>query len=86
MSEIIPQRELRNNVGGILRAAESGTVYTVTVDGRPVAELGPHHPRRWIGRAGVVSLLATPTDEALLEDVAAHDLDDGLEHDPWTSP
>jgi prevent-host-death family protein len=83
MSESIPQRELRNNVGAVLRAAESGTVYTVTVDGRPVAELGPHRPRRWIGRDEVMALLSTPTDETLLDAVAATDLDAGLDHDPW---
>lgn len=79
----LPQRELRNNISAVLRAAESGAVYTVTVDGRPVAELGPHHPRRWIGRDTVVELLATPTDPTLLTDVAAADPGDGLDHDPW---
>jgi prevent-host-death family protein len=38
---IIPQRELRNQIGEILRAAEAGTEFTVTVRGRPVARLGP---------------------------------------------
>jgi prevent-host-death family protein len=37
----IPQRELRNNVSQVLRRAERGERFTVTVDGRPVAELGP---------------------------------------------
>jgi len=37
----IPQRELRNNVSEILRRAEQGERFTVTVSGRPVAELGP---------------------------------------------
>lgn len=41
----LPQRELRNDISRVLRAAESGAVYTVTVGGRPVAELGPHRPR-----------------------------------------
>ena len=79
----IPQRELRNNVSAVLRAAEAGSTYTVTVDGRPVAQLGPHRPRQWIGREQVESLLATPTDATLLDDVAEHDLADGLDHDPW---
>ena len=38
---IIPQRELRNHIGEILRQAEAGTEFTVTVRGRPVARLGP---------------------------------------------
>lgn len=37
----IPQRELRNDVGRVLRRAEAGERIVVTVDGRPVAELGP---------------------------------------------
>jgi prevent-host-death family protein len=38
---IIPQRELRNNAGEVLRRAEQGERFTITVNGRPVAELGP---------------------------------------------
>lgn len=79
----IPQRELRNDISRVLRAAEDGAVYTVTVDGRPVAELGPHRPRHWVPASVVEALLATPTDEGLLDDVVAADLDDGLAHDPW---
>ena len=37
----IPQRELRNDAGAVLRRAEAGEVFTITVDGRPVAQLGP---------------------------------------------
>ena len=37
----IPQRELRNSVSEILRRAEGGERFTITVDGRAVAELGP---------------------------------------------
>jgi prevent-host-death family protein len=50
----IPQRELRNDIGAILREAESGTEFTVTVRGRPVAKLGPMDtepgPRRYVDR------------------------------------
>jgi prevent-host-death family protein len=41
----IPARELRNDVGGVLRRVESGERLRVTVSGRPVAELVPL-PRR----------------------------------------
>lgn len=37
----IPQRELRNQIGDVLRRAENGERFTITVGGRPVAELGP---------------------------------------------
>lgn len=37
-------RELRNNISGVLRRAEAGERVVVTVDGRPVAQLGPITP------------------------------------------
>jgi prevent-host-death family protein len=37
----IAQRELRNDLPAILRRAEQGERFTVTVNGRPTAELGP---------------------------------------------
>jgi prevent-host-death family protein len=37
----IPQKELRNHVGEVLRRAEAGEELTITVSGRPVAQLGP---------------------------------------------
>ena len=80
----LPQRRLRNEIAAVLRAAEAGEVYTVTVDGRPVAELGPYRPRRWLAAADVRELLASPTDETLLDDVAADDADPGLTADPWS--
>jgi prevent-host-death family protein len=44
----IPQKELRNNVGAVLRRAEAGEELTITVSGRPVACLGPIRPRQWV--------------------------------------
>jgi len=37
----IPARDLRNNVSSVLRRVEAGERLTVTVSGRPVAELVP---------------------------------------------
>jgi prevent-host-death family protein len=54
--ETIPQKELRNCVGEVLRRAESGETFTVTVAGRPVAELGPVHRRRWVGGAALAGI------------------------------
>lgn len=39
----IAQRELRNDIGRVLREAEAGTQFTVTVRGRPVARVMPLH-------------------------------------------
>ena len=37
-------RELRNDVAAVVRRASSGERIVVTVDGRPVAQLGPLEP------------------------------------------
>jgi prevent-host-death family protein len=84
----IPQRELRNNVTAVLREAESGTVFTVTVRGRPVAQLGPPEERRGpkvdVARATVERILAMPLDtEALAADLDAAEPPIDFEDDPW---
>jgi prevent-host-death family protein len=38
----VAQREPRNHSGEILRQAESGQQFTITVDSRPVAVLSPY--------------------------------------------
>ncbi|MDP8959793.1 MAG: type II toxin-antitoxin system prevent-host-death family antitoxin [Actinomycetota bacterium] len=77
----IPQRELRNNSSAVLRAAEKGEIFAITVDGRPVATLGPYRKRQWVPSSSVEELLRSPTDESLLDDLRAFDVG-GLE-DPW---
>src|SRR5690606_32348824 len=83
--ETIPQRDLRNDVGRILRAAEAGTEFIVTVRGRAVARLGPldeaPRPRVDVDRETIERILATPVDGAALAadlDAAEAPLDD-----PW---
>lgn len=70
----IPQRELRNDVTRILREAESGTEFTVTVRGRPVAQLGPpqERPARRVevDLATVRAILAgTPVDAGFADEI-----------------
>jgi prevent-host-death family protein len=66
MAVTIPQRELRNQIGDVLRRAESGERFTITVGGRPVAELGPlpstHKPAA-PGRLAAI-LAEAPADAA----------------------
>jgi prevent-host-death family protein len=76
----IPQKELRNNVGQVLRRAESGERMTITVSGRPVAELGPVRTRQWVDAADLQELWSLPPDETLARDITA--LGAGL-RDPW---
>ncbi len=66
----IAQRELRNHSGEILRQAEAGQQFAITVDGRPVAVLGPYQKRQWVPRAEVVKILRSlPPDPTFFEDV-----------------
>ena len=67
---VIPQKELRNNVGEVLRRAEAGEDLTVTVAGRPVARLGPVRPRQWVAGPALQRVWLTPTPETLAEDLA----------------
>lgn len=67
----IPQKELRNNVGQVLRRAEAGEEFTVTVAGRPVAHLGPARPRQWVSGPQLQRVWLTPAPETLGEDLQA---------------
>jgi prevent-host-death family protein len=66
----IPQKELRNHVSEVLRRAEAGEEITITVAGRPVAQLGPSGRRRWVGGPALRAIWRTPASleaEAELE-------------------
>jgi prevent-host-death family protein len=65
----IPQKELRNNVGDVLRRAEAGEEFTVTVAGRPVARLGPARRRQWVGGRDLARVWQTPAPETLADDL-----------------
>ena len=84
----IPQRELRNNIGGILREAEAGTEFTITVRGRPVARLGPPaegHRRRVDVPADTLrtKLAETPVDAGFATDIARLRELEAPTEDPW---
>jgi prevent-host-death family protein len=83
----IPQRELRNDIAAILREAEAGTEFTVTVRGRPVAKLGPANeppPRRVdVDRETIRRILATPVDEEWAADLADMRNAEPPIDDPW---
>ena len=84
-SRTIPQRDLRNNIAVILREAEAGTVFTVTVRGRPVAQLGPPAapggPRTDVDRETILGISEQPIDvHALAADLDTAEAPLG---DPW---
>ena len=79
----IPQRALRNDSSEILREAEAGERFVITVNGRPVAVLGPYERRQWVAAQNVRELQATPTDAFVLDDLRKVGRDDL--RDPWRS-
>ncbi len=72
----IPQKELRNQVGQVLRRVEAGETLTVTVSGRPVAELSPVRRPRWIRGDALAKVWLGPTPRDLGQDLDR--LDAGL--------
>ncbi len=76
----IPQKELRNNVGEVLRRAETGEEFTITVSGRAVARLGPVRARAWVPAAKLSDLWKLPADHQLAKDLER--FGGGL-RDPW---
>jgi len=61
----IAQCELRNHSGEILRQQ-----FAITVDGRPVAVLGPFQKRQWVPKAEILKILRSqPPDPTFFEDL-----------------
>jgi prevent-host-death family protein len=65
----IPPKELRNNLSDVLRRAEAGQEFTITVAGRPVATLGPTSNRRWVGGVDLERVFKTQAPTTLWEDL-----------------
>jgi prevent-host-death family protein len=82
----IAQRDLRNDVASVLRDAEAGTTFTVTVRGRPVAQLGPLEsdvaPRIDVDRNTIRAILAAPVDSEAWQ--AELDEAEAPVDDPWS--
>jgi prevent-host-death family protein len=84
----IPQGKLRNDIAAVLRRAEQGERFTVTVAGRPVAELGPLAGARALAPPErLAALLAeTPPDPGFAEDLRRMRQEDAeAARDPWAA-
>ena len=69
----VASRELRNQTRALLDRVAGGERITVTVNGRPVAELAPIAERpRWVGKRRFVrDVLAHQADAALAADLVS---------------
>ncbi|MFV0458056.1 MAG: type II toxin-antitoxin system Phd/YefM family antitoxin [Actinomycetales bacterium] len=78
MDAEIGLRELRQNAREVIRRAEAGETFTVTVAGREAARLGPI--QTWRTWADASHIFDKQVDPALAEDLSAlaHDVSD-----PW---
>jgi prevent-host-death family protein len=79
---------LRNNIAEVLRDAESGTEFTITVRGRAVARLGPaDRPRERrvdVDHDTFRAILAdTPVDDAFVTDISGPRAAEESVCDPW---
>ncbi len=84
---VIAQRELRNRVSDVLRRAERGEHFVVTVDGRAVATLGPlpvaHEPASPERLAAL--LRDAPVDAVWAAELAElREADAAAARDPWS--
>jgi prevent-host-death family protein len=85
---IIPQGKLRNDIAAVLRRAQQGERFTVTVAGRPVAELGPLPGARSLAAPErLAAILAeTPPDPGFADDLRRMRQEDReAARDPWAS-
>jgi len=83
-SGVNPARELRNHVSEVLRRVEAGERLTVTVNGRPVAELLPMDPRpRFVSWE---EFLTWPKADPGLRDELREMLSETTDDLPWPAP
>jgi prevent-host-death family protein len=80
MTNDVGLREMRQSASELVRRAEAGESFTVTVAGRPAAILGPIAPRRWRQWTEISDMFRTPVDADLAPDL---DRLDAEPDDPW---
>ena len=79
----VASRELRNRTRALLDRVAGGERITVTVNGRPVAELAPVAGRpRWMSKGRFVREALTQADAMLAADLASP-ADETTDDLPW---
>ncbi len=91
MGTEIRQSELRNDNAAIMRRVAAGESFTVTVNGRPVADVVPHQRdtgrRRFVPAAEVAAMAETSPLTARQAEGWLRDVREGRDEeppDPWT--
>ena len=79
MSEV-GLREVRQNASELVRRAQAGERLTITVSGRPAAQLGPVEAQAWVSWATVADVFVGPGDPDWPAD---RDRLGGELRDPW---
>ncbi len=84
----IAQRELRNDIARVLREAEAGTEFIVTVRGHPVARLGPSNHQEPAVDVDLDTLrqiqAATPVDDGFGDELRTLRDSEPPASVPWT--
>lgn len=75
-------RELRQNASEILREVEAGEAATVTVAGRPVAQIVPIRAQSWTTWERIRSVFEPPTDAGWDDERRTFGTE--VIDDPWT--
>lgn len=78
-AEKIGLRELRQNASDVVRRAEDGTDFDVTVNGRTAARLSSVQPKVWHTTADLATIYTSP---AWGDDDTRDELDQTI-RDPW---
>lgn len=91
MGTEIRQSELRDDNAAIMRRVAAGESFTVTVNGRPVADVVPHRRdtgrRRFVRAAEVVAMTETSPLTTQQADAWLRDIREGRDDEPsgpWT--
>lgn len=59
VSQVISQRELRNDSGEIMRRVDQGETFIVTRNGTPVGELTPLRRHRFVSSSAAIAIFAS---------------------------
>ena len=71
---------MRQNASDLVRRAQAGERLTITVSGRPAAQLGPVEAQSWVTWDAVADVFAGPSEPDWTAD---RDRLDNTPRDPW---